>query len=395
MRVVCAAIPGGGHGYPMLAVAAAFARRGHDVTFASGPVHARDAVRAGARFIELPKTPPASLDRLRPYEDAARSAQAFLPHLREITPHVVVHDVITLGPALAAEILGAAVVTLVIHPLHTPSRELPPFGVGESPGGSPIRRFWHAWMRRNNRVKDLAPARDAYNRARAGLGLPPIDHLNIALSDRLALVATLPSLEIMRSDWPPHAHVIGPCVWEPEAPHEVAIPPGSEPLVLVAPSTAFGGAELARAAADAVERLGARAVFAAGKATLPPTLPARATASTDGSHASILPHADAVICHGGHGTIVRALSHGVPCVVVPGHGDQAENAFRVELSGAGVRVAQPNPRRLTRALDRVFREPAFRVRARALADEAASLDGPTLAAELVEESLERREPTPA
>jgi UDP:flavonoid glycosyltransferase YjiC (YdhE family) len=379
----------------MLAVAAAFARCGHKVTFASGPVHERDASRAGARFVELPKTPPADFERLRPYEDAARSARSFLPALAEIRPDVVVHDVITLGPAFAAEVLGAAVVTLVIHPLHTPSRELPPFGVGEPPGGSPVRRLWHAWMRRNNRVKDLAPARDAYNLARAGLGLPPIDHLNVGLSDRLALVATLPSLEIMRSDWPPQAHVIGPCVWDPEPARAVDIPPGADPLVLVAPSTAFGGSELALAAAKSVEALGVRAVFAAGKATLPDPLPAGTVSTADGSHASVLPHASAVICHGGHGTIVRALSHGVPCVVVPGHGDQNENAYRVEHVGAGLRVSSPDPKRLTGALRRVLGEPSFRARARELQLEAASLDGPTRAAELVEESLQRRQSAPA
>ncbi len=45
-----------------------------------------------------------------------------------------------------------------------------------------------------------------------------------------------------------------------------------------------------------------------------------------------------MICHGGHGTVARALERGVPVLVVPHSGDMAENAARIDWAGVGVRL---------------------------------------------------------
>jgi MGT family glycosyltransferase len=42
----------------------------------------------------------------------------------------------------------------------------------------------------------------------------------------------------------------------------------------------------------------------------------------------LLPHCDLVICHGGSGTIMDALSLGLPMVIIPILADQPENAQR-------------------------------------------------------------------
>lgn len=369
----------------MLAVARALAVRGHDVVLASGPRHADDARRAGASFVPLPPTPGSSLHDLRPYEDAAAAAEAIAPLLRSIGPEAVVADLITLGAALAAEGCGIPWATLSIHALHTPSRDLPPFGWGRPPARWPLR--WRdAWMRRNN-IRDLERARASLNAARTRLGLPPTDRLEGGLSPGLVLVATLPSLEVPRSDWPPHAHVVGPCLWDDDgvAP---ALPPGDEPLVLVAASTAHDQGALVRASLVAVGALGARAVVTTGMAGLPARLPPRVVAAPFAPHGAILRQAAAVVCNGGHGIVARSLSHGVPVVVVPGPGDQRENGYRVERAGAGIRVLRRRDLalapRIRRALARVLREPRFARAAAAIRAEAATLDGPAEAAELVE-----------
>ena len=54
------------------------------------------------------------------------------------------------------------------------------------------------------------------------------------------------------------------------------------------------------------------------------------------------PRRDVVVTHGGHGTLVRALSCGCAVVVCPAGGDMAENAARADWAGVGVRL----PRRL-------------------------------------------------
>jgi UDP:flavonoid glycosyltransferase YjiC (YdhE family) len=138
-----------------------------------------------------------------------------------------------------------------------------------------------------------------------------------------------------------------------------------------------------------VRRLGVRAVVTPGAARLPASLPRGVEVVRGVPHRAIHPHVDAEICNGGHGTVVRALSAGVPLVVVPGHGDQQENAYRVERAGAGVQVRFPSERSIRAALGRVLRRTSYRVHARRLANEASGIDGPARAADLVESVLSR------
>ncbi|MBI4729017.1 MAG: glycosyltransferase family 1 protein [Acidobacteria bacterium] len=388
MRIVCASIPGPGHAYPMLAVARALAERGHEVTLASGEEHERDAARAGASFARLPSTQGSPIHALRLYEDAAASAEAFLADLAALAPDAVVHDLITLGPALAAEVLAAPCATLVVHGLHTPSRDLPPFGWGHPPGRSPFGRWRDGWMRRG-KLRDMTRARDDLNAARARLGLVPTERLDAQLSPDLVLVATLPSLELPRSDWPEAAHVVGPCLWEAEG-DPIALPAGGAPLALVAASTAHDEGALLRAALAAVGALGLRAVVTAGKGAVPAALPPGVVAAPFAPHRPILSAAAVVVCNGGHGIVARSLSAGVPVLVVPGPGDQRENGYRVERAGAGLALRRPEPRAIARALCRMIEEPSFRARAADMRAEAARMDGPARAAELVESLASRR-----
>ena len=81
-----------------------------------------------------------------------------------------------------------------------------------------------------------------------------------------------------------------------------------------------------------------------------------------------MPLADLVICHGGHGTIARALSCGKPLVVVPAAGDMAENATRVAWSGAGLALPMrfSGATTIRWAVQRVLENPSFAARAREL-----------------------------
>jgi UDP:flavonoid glycosyltransferase YjiC (YdhE family) len=370
----------------MLAVARALSERGHDVTFVSGMKHEYDAPEAGARFELLPSVQGSPLHALRPYDDAAAQAETLRPMLERLEPDAAIVDVITVGAALAMDMMEIPFATLVVHPLHTPSESLPPFGYGRAAGRTPPMRLRDAWMRANNR-KDLERAREDLNRGRARIGLGPSRTLHGGLSERLAIVATLPSLEIPREDWPSHAHVVGPCLWDvPSEPFEA--PAGDGPLVLIAPSTAYDGDRLLAPALGAVKKLGVRAVVTAGAAELPSVLP-RAVVPTGARHAAVLPHVAAVICNGGHGTVVRALSAGVPLVVVPGHGDQQENAFRVDRAGAGIQVRRRRPTTdgVARALRAVLGKRRHAEAAGAIAREAALLDGPSRAADLIEDTF--------
>jgi UDP:flavonoid glycosyltransferase YjiC (YdhE family) len=93
-----------------------------------------------------------------------------------------------------------------------------------------------------------------------------------------------------------------------------------------------------------------------------------------------------VILHAGHGTLVRALSCGVPVVACPAAGDMAENAARVSWAGAGVSL----PRRLTTpqgvrlAVRKLLADERYSRRALGLRDWARTHDGAAAAAAEVE-----------
>lgn len=90
----------------------------------------------------------------------------------------------------------------------------------------------------------------------------------------------------------------------------------------------------------------------------------------------VLPHAAAVIGHGGFGTTMGAVAAGVPQVVLPlfSH-DQFVNAAHVEAAGAGVRLEGDPPPvdELPAALARLLATSSYRSRAQEVAGQMASL----------------------
>jgi UDP:flavonoid glycosyltransferase YjiC (YdhE family) len=90
-------------------------------------------------------------------------------------------------------------------------------------------------------------------------------------------------------------------------------------------------------------------------------------------HADVLPRCSAVITHGGHGTVMKALIAGVPLILVPLGRDQPDNAARVVHAGAGIRLrkhASAGP--LRAAIARVIADPRYRAAADVMAARLAA-----------------------
>jgi UDP:flavonoid glycosyltransferase YjiC (YdhE family) len=126
-------------------------------------------------------------------------------------------------------------------------------------------------------------------------------------------------------------------------------------------------------------------------------LPANAHAEQWLPQNQVLPHAAAVVGHGGYGTTLGALDHGVPTVLLPLFaGDQWRTARRVAELGAGL-VLDDAPRRVfdppsAQALDalpgavaRVIGDERFRRAAAELGREMADLPVATAAVPLLEQ----------
>jgi UDP:flavonoid glycosyltransferase YjiC (YdhE family) len=175
-----------------------------------------------------------------------------------------------------------------------------------------------------------------------------------------------------------------------EVPHpDIELPPGEAPLVLVAPSTAHDSQnQLVRNALAALAEEPVRVVATTNRVrpTRPIEVPANAVLVDWLSYSQLMPLARLVICHGGHGTVCRALGAGTPVLISPIAGDMAETAMRVTWAGVGRslpwRLCLPGPLRW--AARRVLADPSYAARAGQIAAWDAEHDGADRGAELVE-----------
>jgi UDP:flavonoid glycosyltransferase YjiC (YdhE family) len=389
VRLLLGAFGDPGHAFPMIALGRVLAARGHDVTLETWRRWEPEVAALGMRFAAAPEDPvfPTSRHPLDPYAAAVPLTRSTLPLVEELRPDAVVADVLTLAPALAAERAGVARrATLIphVHPAMPPG--LPPYALGaRAPRTFVGRVLWRSLARPV--ARGLEMGRDQLDAARGELGLPPAGRLWGGMSRELCLVGTFPQLEYPRS-WPAGTAVVGPLLWEPPSEGDPALPPGDGPVVLVAPSTSQDpGHRLLRSALAGLAAMPVRVLgVTAGRSPGDVAVPQNARLADWVSYARTMPRCDVVVCHGGHGTVARALASGCVPVVVPAEGDMAENAARVDWAGVGVRV----PRRLCTpgavrlAVGRALARPSLRRRASELSAWASVHDGAERAADLLE-----------
>jgi UDP:flavonoid glycosyltransferase YjiC (YdhE family) len=394
-RLLLGAFGDPGHAFPMIALGRALAARGHDVTLQTWE-RWRDCVEAeGLTFAAAPEYAAfpnggAGSQPLDFYEAVVYATKDTLPLVEDLKPDVVVADILTLAPALAAEIADVPLATLIPHVYPESEPGFPIYSLGARlPRTALGRAFWH-WAHRPVQ-NGLELGRHQLNHTREQVRLPALDYTHGGTSRELALVATFPQLEYPRAwgGWGSNAHVVGPLMWEPPA-ADVELPPGDLPLVLVAPSTAQDPSHRMLLAALRGLASAPVRVLATWNRRLPPRslpVPANARVVDWVSYSRTMPHCDVVVCHAGHGTLVRALACGCAVVACPAIGDMNENAARLAWAGAGIRVPQRfiSPRPLRLAVEQALGEPSIRARARDLARWADRHDAGTAAAILVEQ----------
>jgi UDP:flavonoid glycosyltransferase YjiC (YdhE family) len=361
MRVAVVAGPDPGHAFPALALCLKFLAAGDSPTLLTGTEWLDTAATAGVDAVELVGLDPTALDDdtdagAKIHQRAARMAVLNGPVLRDLTPDLVVSDVITACGGLAAELLDIPWVELNPAPLYRPSKGLPPIGSGLAPGVGIRGKLRDAVLRAlTNRAWQAGIRQRA--EVRVEIGLPATDPGPVR-----RLIATLPALEVPRPDWPSEAVIVGPLHFEPTD-AVLQIPPGDGPVVLVAPSTAHTGAAgltevaletlkpgetLPRGGRLVISRLGGENV----------DVPPWAVVGL-GRQDELLSQADLVICGGGHGMVSKTLMAGVPMVVVPGGGDQWEIANRLVRQGSAKLIRPLEPTALAAAVGEVLSSPRY------------------------------------
>lgn len=153
---------------------------------------------------------------------------------------------------------------------------------------------------------------------------------------------------------------------------------GPRPRVYATLGTVYGSVRLLRAIIAAIASGGW-----AGIVTVSRRLDASRFEAPEGvvveeyvPQGAVLPHCDAVLCHGGLGTILGALDEGLPMVIIPLGSDQLLNADRAERLGVA-RVVSPadvSVAALESALSDVLTDPKYREKAASLRRELERMD---------------------
>ncbi len=134
-----------GHAFPMMALGRALVARGHEVAFETWTRWQSHVEAEGMRFVAAPEyaTFPTREVPLGPYEAVVYATAFTRQAMAEFQPDAVVHDILTLAPAMAGELAGLPVATLIPHVYPVGGPGFPPYAFGARlPRSALGRRLW-------------------------------------------------------------------------------------------------------------------------------------------------------------------------------------------------------------------------------------------------------------
>jgi UDP:flavonoid glycosyltransferase YjiC (YdhE family) len=358
MRILMTTKAGAGHFGPLLPFARAFRRAGADVlvaapyeaapmvraarlalwAFGDPPARERDAIFASVRHQSDEQAHGRVAGDVFARIDARAAYPGVLAACRAWGPDVVVSEITEFAGPLAAEAIGVPAVTVGISQQGKEERVMPvvvaaleelraQFGLAPDPDGERVL------------------ARPYFTLMPAALEDPATPAAGVARRFREADVGARRWDGWQKGEWP-----------------LVYLTFGS-----VAPTMElFPG--LYRAALDALAGLPIRVLVTVGRQRDPAELgplPGNITVERWVPQAEVMPHAAAMVCHGGSGTVTMGLAAGVPMAVLPLFADQPWNAERVAEIGAGIALGDgPDAiAGLRAAVSRLLLDPAYRTNA--------------------------------
>jgi UDP:flavonoid glycosyltransferase YjiC (YdhE family) len=379
VRVLFTFAGGSGHAEPLVPIATAVRASGHGVAFAGrhsavAPLEVHgftlfpdpaDATSGPARI-----TPLLEIDMEREFavlRDAyadrfARAAARRLLQLNEEwQPDVVVCDEVDFGSMIAAERLGLPHATVLV-----------------TAAGSFVR------------PEVVAEPLDAL---RAEHGLPADPGLAMLGRD-LVLSPFPPSFRDPACPLPPNTLSIRPGAADPaaagDAPPWVPHRP-DRPNVYFTLGTVFNeeSGDLFSRVLAGLRELPINVVVTVGRgldAEVVGRRPENVQVEGYIPQSALLPSCDLMINHGGSGSVIGALAHGVPMVVLPMGADQPLNAARCQALGVGIVLDafRATHRAVADAVTAVLDDPTYRIEAERIRDEIAGLPGPEAGLPLLE-----------
>ena len=376
VRVLVITWAPGGNLSPMLAAAGVLDRRGHEVAVLASGETREAAERLGFVVTGYRRSPDPDVGVA--FEEQADLVMASMAGaeialdasdvLDELRPDLAVVDCMLPAALAAARATGTPTVSLVHFLYGLARRQMLRAGGG-----------WTTDLRglaATHRMLGLAPARDG---------------LTAWEAPELVLV-TAPGWLDIDCDAPANVVHAGPLGVAVNPPPGRAEAQRQRVLLTFSTTVIHGQKALIDRVCAAVADLDLDAVL-----TLGPTVDHDAVRVPDNvevvafaDHDRLMPGMAAVIGHGGLGTVLRALAHGVPQLLLPLGRDQGFNAGRVEQLGAGIQLpTDAPPGRIRTALRALLTDPRYATQAALVARRLAADQPDRTAAEALEHTASR------
>jgi UDP:flavonoid glycosyltransferase YjiC (YdhE family) len=371
MRVLVATVPGTGHIEPLLPIARRLHEQGDEVVWATAPDQCQYLEREA--FAKVPVGPPmaqwmqqlAARTRGRPGDGVPQSrmalymlprlfgevgvplmVDALLEHARSTKPDAVLFDSRCYVGPLVARAVGALPVQQAVTTLLPPEAEA---AVSDA-----VTPLW----------RELKLDTPTFGGIFDGLTFS-------AWPASLDSGASYPEVTVHRLAPPPGPTPRPPWLdaWRAEQ--------GSRPIVYATLGTAFGTTQVLRTFVDGLAGDDFAVLLTVGFRGDPEALgalPGNVRVERFVPQAAVLPICAGVVSHGGSGTALGALAHGLPQVLVPQGADQFINAHKLQGAGLG-RALFPQavtPDAVRAACREVLENGAYREKARRIQDEMAT-----------------------
>lgn len=379
MRLLFSSTPGDGHVLPLLPLARAFAVRGHEVAFATSPEHEnqiRDAgfrwftagvtnAELGTRFVShLPDLPPAASAEFFPFIVARRyglgDASDRLVDLEELSAQWRPEAVFFESTDFAAPVLAGALGVPAIH--HSFGRALP--DLCYEMAAQYVRPLWEKVG------VDMPTLAGMYGQCYVDICPASLQGNRPTSVEVLPLQPTSPAKRSASQ-----------ALWPSGQP--------DRPGVYITLGTVFNSIKSLRLLLDAVSAVECNVIMTIGRDNDPADLgplPPHVVVERYIPQASVLPYVDAAVVHGGSGSMLAALAHGLPMLMLPRAADQYDNARACSEVGASrvLRPEQCDQASLTEGVTAVLSDPTIRAGAAAMQEEIARMPGPDAVAAAAE-----------
>jgi MGT family glycosyltransferase len=371
-RFLVVTLDAAGNWPPELVLIRTLVERGHEVRVLSDASHAAQLADAGAVY--RPYGP--ALDR----DPTVRHDETPQEEMMRVLRDVFLNP--RYGDALLAEVARDRPDGLLVDQML-----LMAAAAAESTG-LPTAILWHTVYGGSAGGRMPSAMLDPLNTFRDRLGLDRIDDRLAAATKADAIVAfTYEAFDVPPPVRPAQLHYVGPLACLPSAAARGDAGDG-RPLVLVSYSTSYQNQVSAlQRVADAVAGLPVRVLMTLGRAIAKDELrlPSNVVAEPFVPHASVLPQARLVVTHAGHGTVMAAVTAGVPMICTPMGRDQHAVAGCVTQRELGTVVpATASTEELRTAIAAALADDALRERARAFAAQLDPPDGLRRAIDVVE-----------